>query len=70
MQQRHQLQASRSNAEVSNAFLPGPLVAAAQSLSTVQIGIDLSVLSNNAEIILSMLDATSGTEVDLAQEAA
>ncbi|CAK9066940.1 unnamed protein product, partial [Durusdinium trenchii] len=54
---------------VSSAFLAGPLVEASSSAADIEKGLDIAVISNNAEIILSTLDATSGTGFDATKEA-
>ena len=64
---------------MTSKFLAGPLVTAASSVSAIQKGLDISVVSNNAEIILAtqlLLDVAgllgtldAITELDVSLEA-
>jgi hypothetical protein len=48
--------------------MAGPLVTVSPSVSEVELGLSVSLVSNNAEIILSMLDATLTEQVDTSKE--
>ena len=48
--------------------MAGPLVTVSPSVSEVELGLSVSLVSNNAEIILSMLDATVTEQVDTSKE--
>lgn len=53
---------------VASSFMAGPLVTASTSTATVEDGLSIALVSNNAEIILSMLDATITEDVDITKE--
>ena len=55
--------------QVASSFMAGPLVTASTSTATVEDGLSIALVSNNAEIILSMLDATITEDVDITKEA-
>ncbi|CAL1151905.1 unnamed protein product [Cladocopium goreaui] len=57
-----------SQGAVSSTFMAGPLVTVSPSVSEVELGLSVSLVSNNAEIILSMLDATLTEQVDTSKE--
>ena len=55
--------------QVASSFMAGPLVTASTLTATVEDGLSIALVSNNAEIILSMLDATITEDVDITKEA-
>ena len=58
-----------AGSQVASSFMAGPLVKASTSTATIEDGLSAALVSNNAEIILSMLDATITEDVDITKEA-